>query len=96
MLPNPFEDFGFLMSMLINAAITPILHFAAYKIVGMIYSADSFPAWGSFLYLVVYSALIGLLSLMAIFNFAWWWILTIAVALVIIFVGINHVLERIR
>ena len=93
-LPNPFECFGWLISMGINAAIAPILHLVAYKIVGMVYEGGSAPAIGSILYLIVYASIIGILALMGIFSFAWWWVLIIFIAMLGIYFGLNALADK--
>lgn len=78
-LPNPFECFGD-MAWLYNLVAEPIIHGAAFLLVGTIYRKGSFPALGSFLYLVAYAVITGILALMGIFSFAWWWVLIIVAA----------------
>ena len=85
-LPNPFECFGD-NAILYNWIAEPILHVLAYGLVGLVYYKGSFPAWGSFLYLITYSALVGILWIFGIFSFAWWWILLIVVGALAIFIG---------
>lgn len=80
-LPNPFECFGD-MAWLYNLIAEPIIHGAAFLLVGTIYHKGSFPALGSFLYLVAYAAITGVLALMGIFSFAWWWVLIIVAAMI--------------
>ena len=80
-LPNPFECFGN-WAFVINIVAEPIMHIAAYLLVGTIYRTRSFPALGSFLYLVAYAAITGILALMGIFSFAWWWVLLIVSAMI--------------
>ena len=78
-LPNPFECFGPLNGLIINLIAEPVMHALAYAIVGVVYDRGSFPALGSFLYLVTYAALTGVLALMGIFSFAWWWVCAVLV-----------------
>ena len=80
-LPNPLECFGD-MAWLYNLIAEPIIHGAAFLLVGTIYRKGSFPALGSFLYLVAYAAITGVLALMGIFSFAWWWVLIIVAAMI--------------
>ena len=89
-LPNPFECFGD-MAWLYNLIAEPIIHGAAFLLVGTIYHKDSFPALGSFLYLVAYAAITGVLALMGIFSFAWWWVLIV----VAVMIGIGVLLANI-
>ena len=77
-LPNPFECFG-ARAYLYNWIAEPILHIIAYALVGLVYCKGSFPAWGSFLYLITYAILVGVLWIFGIFNFAWWWILSLVI-----------------
>ena len=80
-LPNPFECFGD-MAWMYNLIAEPIIYFAARKLVGTVYHRGDCPPWGSFLYLVAYAAITGVLSLMGIFSFAWWWVAIIVAAMV--------------
>ena len=92
-LPNPFECFGD-NAILYNWIAEPILHVVAYTLVGLVYCKGSFPAWGSFLYLITYSALVGILWVFGIFSFAWWWILLIVVGAIAIFIGIGWLINK--
>ena len=87
-LPNPFECFGASQSIVINWIVEPIMHILVLAIVGLFYRRGSFPAWGSFLYLLMYSIITGILHIMGIFAFAWWWIIIVIVAIVALTVGI--------
>ena len=89
-LPNPFECFGD-SAIVINWIAEPIIHLAAYWLAGTVYRKGSFPALGSFLYLVAYAAITGVLALMGIFSFAWWWVLIIVVAMI----GIGVLLAKV-
>ena len=89
-LPNPFECFGN-MAIVINWVAEPIIHAAALLLVGTIYRKGSCPPLGSFLYLVTYAAITGILALMGIFSFAWWWVLIIMVVMI----GIGVLLAKI-
>ena len=76
-LPNPFECFGdsaILINLIAGIVIAPI----AYLIVGIVYDKGSAPVAGSILYFVTYSLITGLLCIMGIKSFAWWWILLVA------------------
>lgn len=92
-LSNPFESFGD-MAILYNWIAEPILHIVAYTLVGLVYCKGTFPAWGSFLYLVTYSALVGILWVLGIFSFAWWWILLVIVGAIAIFIGIDWLINK--
>lgn len=92
-LPNPFECFGD-MAILYNWIAEPILHIVAYTLVGLVYCKGSFPAWGSFLYLITYSALVGILWVLGIFSFAWWWILVITVVTFAIIIGATYLINK--
>ena len=89
-LPNPFECFGD-TAWLYNLIAEPIIHVVALALVGLIYRKGEFPALGSFLYLVAYAAITGILALMGVFSFAWWWVLIIVVAMI----GIGVLLAKI-
>lgn len=92
-LPNPFDCFGD-KAVLINWIVEPILHLIAYGLVGLVYCRGSFPAIGSIMYLVTYAALVGVLWLMGIFAFAWWWVTIIVVALSAIIFGLNLIASK--
>ena len=89
-LPNPFECFGN-WALIINLVVEPIIHIVARLLVGTVYRSGSCPALGSFLYLVAYAAITGILALMGIFSFAWWWVLII----VTVMIGIGLLLAKI-
>lgn len=92
-LPNPFDCFGD-KAVLINWIAEPILQVIAYALVGLVYCRGSFPALGGILYLITYAALVGVLRLMGIFTFAWWWVAIIIVALSAIIFGINLIASK--
>ena len=92
-LPNPFECFG-VYAVLINEAATAVIGLIAYIIVGKIYRKGSAPVLGSILYLVVYSAITGVLLLMSIFNFAWWWVLLMLIACAAVILGTRLLIFR--
>lgn len=92
-LPNPFECFGD-MALIYNWIAGLILAPISFAIVGTFYKSGDFPAFGSFAYLVVYASLTGVLCLMGIFSFAWWWVLFIIIAIISIIVGISYLKER--
>ena len=79
-LPNPFECFEN-YAILINWIAEPIIHLVAFVLVGQIYTSGDCPPLGSLLYLFAYALIVGLLWIMGLFSFAWWWVLIILVAL---------------
>ena len=80
-LPNPFDCFGN-SAWLCNLIAEPIIHVVALGTVGLIYQRGECPPLGSFLYLVAYAAITGILALMGVFSFAWWWVLIIVLAMI--------------
>ena len=86
-LPNPFECFGD-NAVLINWIAEPVIQAVVYGIVGLFYIHGSEPALGSLLYLLTYAIIIGLLWVLGIFSFAWWWILVIVLAVIAIICGV--------
>ena len=95
LLPNPFECFGE-NAVIYNWIAEPILHVVTFSLVGLVYCRGSLPAWGSFLYLVTYSALVGTLMLLSIFAFAWWWILIVVVILIAIIICVAFLIYKIQ
>lgn len=93
-LPNPFECFGD-KAIWINFIAEPIIHAVSFGLVGLVYAKGSAPTLGSFLYLLTYCAITGILLLMSIFSFAWWWILTIIFIAILLVVGIRLLGEKI-
>ena len=93
LLPNPFECFGD-TALLINIVVEPILHLATWLLVSTVYSRGSCPPLGAFLYLVFYSAIIGILWVMGIFSFAWWWVLIILLAMLGIYIGLKVLADK--
>ena len=86
-LPNPFECFGLIPSIIINIVAEPILHLLAFLIVGFFYESGDAPAFGSLAYLVVYAIIVGVLCLLAGLSVVWW-IILIALAGALILVKI--------
>lgn len=82
-LPNPFECFGE-AAWLYNLVAEPVIHAVAFSLVGLVYNKGDFPPLGSLLYLAAYAIITWLLSVMGIFSFAWWWVLFIVVAIIVI------------
>ena len=89
-LPNPFMCFGE-KAAVINWIAEPIMQIVAYLLVGLVYQKGDMPAVGSALFLVTYAALVGILWLLGIFRFAWWWILLLVIAFVAIVIGIRWI-----
>ena len=94
-LPNPFECFGD-QAILINWIAEPIIHAVAYGIVGLFYIRGSAPVLGSIAYLFVYAAIVGILWLCGLFNFAWWWIAILVVAFIALIAGIMYIKDKIE
>lgn len=92
-LPNPFECFGE-KATLINWIAEPIIQVVAYGIVGLFYVKGSAPALGSLAYLAVYALIIGILWVLGIFSFAWWWILILVIAVIALIAGGYWLKER--
>jgi hypothetical protein len=86
-LPNPFECFGE-SAFMINLIAEPIIHAVAYGIVGLFYISGSDPLFGSIAYLVTYALIVGILWVLSLFSFAWWWILILAVVFVGLVIGV--------
>ena len=82
-LPNPFECFGD-NAAAINWIAEPIIQIVVYGIVGLFYVKGSAPAWGSFLYLILYALTVGVLWVLGLAKFAWWAILIACVAIAFI------------
>ena len=80
-LPNPFECFGD-SAVLYNSIAGVLIHPVAFLLVGTVYRSGDCPPLGSFLYLLAYAAITGVLALMGIFSFAWWWVLIIVMAMI--------------
>ena len=95
LLPNPFECFG-AQAELYNWIAEPILHVIAYSLVGLVYCKGSFPAYGSFLYLITYAILVGILWIFGIFSFAWWWVLSLVVGITFIIWLIPFLFSKIK
>ena len=92
-LPNPFECFGdsvLLINWIAGIVMAPI----TYLIVGLAYDKGSEPAAGSLLYLVTYALLTGVLCVMSIFSFAWWWILILVAVFIGAIIGIRIISEK--
>lgn len=88
--PNPFLCFGnagIMYNWIAGIAISPL----AYACVGLFYKRGSFPALGSFLYLLAYACLTGILMLMSIFEFVWWWDTVIIIAILAVFVLVKRI-----
>lgn len=90
-LPNPFECFGS-MTELYNWIAGLILAPLAYALVGLVYRSGEAPALGSFLYLLVYTLLTGILWVLGQFSFAWWAI----AGMTAVVIGIMVLITKIR
>ena len=86
-LPNPFECFG-ANGEIYNILAEPIIHAVAFWITGMFYEKNSFPALGSFLYLIFYCAVIFALWLLGLAKFAWWSIVLGVIVMALIGFGV--------
>lgn len=87
LLPNPFECFGD-KALICNIIAEIILQPISYAIVGIFYARGSAPALGSFLYLLVYSLLVGVLYILGKFCFVWWAIVVMIVVVILLSVFI--------
>ncbi len=92
-LPNPFECFGE-NAALINWIAEPIIQIVAYGIVGLFYVKGMAPVLGSLAYLLVYALVVGVLWVLGIFSFAWWWVLILVVAISALNIGGWRLKER--
>lgn len=92
-LPNPFECFGD-KAIVYNWIAEIVLAPVTYGLVGLIYEKDSMPALGSFLYLLFYAGLTGVLYLLGLVSFAWWAILCLVVAMILLAVFYRKYCER--
>lgn len=84
-LPNPFECFGD-YAWFYNLIAGAILTLVSRAIVGTFYTSGEAPVIGSFLFLLAYAALTGILWLLGLVNFAWWAIALLVAALIAVFV----------
>ena len=87
-LPNPFECFGD-KAFFINCIAEPIIVVVSYLLVGLFYKKGSAPALGSLLFLVTYALIVGILWVLGLFRFAWWWILILVITFIGIIFGIR-------
>ena len=92
-LPNPFECFGD-KAIIINLIAEPIIHFVSFALVGLVYQKGSDPALGSFLYLLTYAIIVGVLWILGIFRFAWWWILILIIVFIGLVIGIRWIFAK--
>ena len=90
-LPNPFECFG-AKGLIYNWGAGLILAPLAYALVGLVYRSGDAPALGSFLYLVTYAILTGILWVLGQFSFAWWAVTAMAAVII----GILILFSKIR
>lgn len=89
-LPNPFECFGD-MAILYNWCSGIVLAPLSYALVGLIYRRGSAPVLGSLLYLLAYSGLTGILSVLGLFSFNRWAIAGMTLIIVLVIVLISKV-----
>ena len=82
-LPNPFECFGD-NAAVINWIAAGIIHVVAWGIVNLNYVKGSAPTIGSLLYLITYAIITGILCVMGIFSFAWWWVMIVSISVIVI------------
>lgn len=94
-LPNPFECFGD-SALLINWIAGTVMAPITYLIVGLVYEKGSEPVLGSMLYLITYALLTGILHIMGISSFAWWWIKILVVVFIGSIIGIRIISEKIE
>ena len=92
-LPNPFECFGD-KAIVLNWLAEAIIHIVAFTLVGLVYRKGSNPGLGSFLYLLTYAFLVGVLWILGLFKFAWWWILIVIIAFIGIVLGIRFLCNK--
>ena len=92
-LPNPFECFGD-KAIIINLIAEPIIHAVAFALVGLVYRKGSNPGLGSFLYLLTYALIVGVLWIHGIFKFAWWWILILTTVFIVLVIGIRWLFNK--
>lgn len=90
-LPNPFECFGD-MALLYNWVAGFVLTPVSFTLVGLVYQSGEAPALGSFLYLITYALLTGILWVLGQFSFAWWAI----AGMIAIIIGAVFLLSKIR
>ena len=83
LIPNPFSCFGD-RAYLINWLAEPFMHLITYLVVGFFYEKGTLPVLGSVLYLITYLVLMGVLSILSILSFAWWWCVITIVTLIIL------------
>ena len=92
-LPNPFECFGD-NAIIINLIAEPIIHAVAFALVGLVYRKGSDPGFGSLSFLLTYAMIVGILWVLGIFKFAWWWILILVIAFTGIVIGIRWLVNK--
>ena len=90
-LPNPFACLGE-SALIANIIAEPFIQAISFGIVGLFYQKRSNPAFGSFLYLVAYSALTGALLLCGLVGFAWWSVVGAVVLTVFVTGGVSWIL----
>ena len=90
-LPNPFECFGAMAALynwIAGLALAPL----SSALVGLVYRSGEAPALGSFLYLLTYALLTGILWILGQFSFAWWAI----AGMIVVIIGLMILIAKIR
>lgn len=95
-LPNPFECFGAAKAVIMNVIAEPCIHVLAFATVGTMYRKGSDPALGSFLYLVIYAMITGILFLCSIHNFETWWIALVSAGIVAVVGGCSFLWNKLN
>lgn len=93
LLPNPFECFGD-RAVIINWIAGPVILLISYALVGLVYKKGSNPALGSILFLVTFCLITGILWILGIFRFAWWWILLCVTVLIGLVIGFRFLIVK--
>lgn len=80
----------------LNYIAEPFMHMITFGVVGIYYVRRTWPAAGSFLYLIFYCVHTFVLWLMSLAGFTTWAIVIILMIYVAAHVGINVLLNRVR
>ena len=94
LLPNPFGNRA--NAEALNWMLGIVLYIITYPIVGLFYRPRSNPPLGSLLYLFFYAIHTGLVSLMGVFEFSKFSVITIISIYIIILIGIKILQSKIR
>lgn len=89
-LPNPFATVKY--GSIINVIIEPILYKLTYSIVGIYYSKNSNPVFGSILYFIFYMIHVGILHLFVAFD----WNMIIITIVIAVYVSILTLLSKLK